>query len=131
MSNDTTMSMAGSPVTWFEIGTDDAGAARDFYDALLGWTFAVDGPYSIITTGTDHVLQGGIQDTSGPVPDGTPRTYAIPYVQVADVAATCARVGELGGKVLVPATMTPFGLTYAHIADPADNHIGLWTPPAS
>src|SRR6266508_284694 len=104
MSNDTnTQNPAGAPVAWFEFGTDDPEAARSFFGQLFGWTFAVEGPYSIITTGPDHPLQGGIQDTAFPLPDGTPRTYAVPCVQVADVAASCADVERLGGKVMVPA----------------------------
>jgi uncharacterized protein len=121
----------GAPVTWFEIGTDDPATARSFYGELFGWTFAVEGPYSVITTGPGHQLQGGIQDTGAALADGTPRSYAVPCVQVADVAATCARVEQLGGKVLVAATAAPTGLVYAHVTDPAGNHIGIWTPPAS
>ena len=33
MSNET------SPVTWFEIGTDNPDAARQFYGEMFGWTF--------------------------------------------------------------------------------------------
>ena len=119
----------GAPVSWFEIGTDDPARAREFYRAVFGWTFADEGPYTIITTGADHPLQGGIRDTGGPQPDGTPLTYAMPCVQVDDVAATCHDVIDKGGKVMVPATATPTGLVYAHVTDPSGNHIGLWTPP--
>ena len=105
MSTDTTP----SPVSWFEIGTDDPAAARQFYGEMFGWTFDVDGPYSVITTGPDHTLQGGIQDTGGPLPPGTPPAYAVPCIQVSDVAAMCDRTVDLGGKVLVPATNTPPG----------------------
>jgi uncharacterized protein len=120
----------GAPVTWFEIGSDDPAGARHFYGELFGWSFAVDGPYSIITTDPDHTLQGGVQDTSGALPDGTPRSYAIPCVEVDDVAATCDRVVELGGKVMVPATAIPAGLVYAHVADPSGAHIGVYSPPS-
>jgi hypothetical protein len=120
----------GNPVAWFEIGTDDPEGARAFYGEMFGWTFAMEGPYSIVTTGPDHLLQGGIQDTGTPLPEGTPRSYAVPCVQVPDVAAACTRVEQLGGKVIVPATTTPPGLVYAHVADPAGNHIGVFAPPA-
>jgi predicted enzyme related to lactoylglutathione lyase len=128
MTNNTTDS---APVAWFEIGTDQPDLARRFYADAFGWTFSVEGPYSFITTGKDHPLQGGIQDTGIPLPDGTPRSYAVPYVQVKDVAATCERVTELGGKVMVPATEIPTGLVYAHVTDPAGNHVGLFSPPGS
>jgi len=132
MTNTTpTPSPAGAPVTWFEIGTDDPATARSFYGALFGWQFAPEGPYTLISTVEGDQPSGGIQDTSTPQPDGTPRSYAVPYVQVPDVAAACARVEQLGGKVLVPATTAPNGIVVAHMTDPAGNHVGLWTPPPS
>ncbi|HET6954031.1 MAG TPA: VOC family protein [Acidimicrobiales bacterium] len=124
---DTTANPDGAPVTWFEIGTDDPAGARSFYGPLLGWTFVEQGPYTMVVTAAGP--EGGIRDTDTPQPEGTPRTFSIPYAQVADVAATCAKVEELGGKVLVQATTTPDGLVYAHIVDPAGNDLGLWTPP--
>lgn len=128
MSTETNDTDTSAPVGWFEIATDDPEAARQFYAAAFGWTFDVQGPYSIITTGPDQ-LQGGIQDTSIPLPAGTPTAYAIPCVQVSDVAASCATVESLGGKVTVVPTEIPSGLVFAHIADPAGNHIGLFSPP--
>ena len=127
MSNDTTNT--GNPVGWFEIGSTDPDGARRFYAEAFGWRFDVQGPYSIITTGDGHTLQGGIQDTRQGLPEGTPLRYAVPCVLVPDTAGACARVEALGGKVLVPATDTPMGLVYAHVADPDGNHLGLFTPP--
>ncbi|HEY3144325.1 MAG TPA: VOC family protein [Acidimicrobiales bacterium] len=129
MTNDNTAASPGDPIGWFEIGTDDPADAREFYGGLFGWTFMQDGPYSVITTGKDHPLHGGIMDTSAPLPEGTPRTYAFPIAQVADVAASCARAEELHGKVVVPATTVDTGLVYAHITDPAGNLFGLFSPP--
>lgn len=129
MSEPTTTT--GNPVGWFEIGTADPDSARRFYAAAFGWRFDLMDGYSIITTGDGHPLQGGIQDTtSAELPEGTPLRYAVPYVLVSDTAAACERVESLGGKVLVPATPTPMGLVYAHVADPDGNHFGLFTPPA-
>ena len=129
-NTDTTTTDPSGAVTWFEVGTPDPDAARRFYGELFGWTFEQQGPYSIVTTGPGHQLMGGIQDTRE-TPPGTPATYAVPCVQVPDVAATCRLVEELGGKVLVPATSTPAGIVYAHVVDPTGGLIGLWTPPAA
>jgi predicted enzyme related to lactoylglutathione lyase len=126
---DTNASRAGAPVSWFEIGTDDPDAARAFYGEVFGWAFEPQGPYTMITTGPDHPLHGGINDTRSAGP-GTPRTYAVPYVQVEVVADACAAVEAAGGKVIAGPDSTPDGLQFAHVADPAGNHIGLWTPPA-
>jgi uncharacterized protein len=132
MSNSTTdtdTTPMSAPVSWFEIGTDDPDAARSFYGDLFGWTFATEGSYTMITTGADRGIPGGIQDTTAPLPAATPRSYAVPYVEVDDVAATCSQVEEHGGKVIVPATTTPPGLVYAHVTDPMGNHFGLFSPP--
>ena len=118
-------------VGWFEIGTDDPGTARRFYGEVFGWTFEINGPYSIITTGEGHALQGGIQDTTADLPPSTPGTYAVPCVLVADVGTTCAAVESGGGSVLVGATDTPIGLVYGMVTAPAGNRLGLFTPPPS
>lgn len=115
-------------VTWFEIGTPDPDGARRFYGELFGWSFAVEGPYSIIQTGPGHPLSGGIQDTGAAVA-GTPATYAVPCVQVDDVAEVCRRAAAMGGRVLVPATTAPNGLVFGHLVDPTGGHVGVWTPP--
>jgi predicted enzyme related to lactoylglutathione lyase len=117
---------AGSPIGWFEVGTDDPAGARDFYGGLFGWSFTAEGPYSIVTTGPGHPLQGGIQDTRADLPAGTPGTYAVFCVQVDDVAAACRRAEELGGKVTVGATQGPAGPEYALVADPAGNQVGIF-----
>ncbi len=116
-----------APVTWFEIGTDDVDTARAFYGDVFGWTFRADGPYTFITT-TGPGPVGGIQDTSE-YPAGLPAAYAIPCVQVRDVAATCAAAEAAGGKVLIGTTTTPDGLTFAQLTDPAGSRFGVWTPP--
>ncbi|MGH9224568.1 MAG: VOC family protein [Acidimicrobiales bacterium] len=125
----TPINLSGA-VTWFEVGTPDPAGARRFYGDLFGWTFELQGPYSVVTTGDGHNLQGGINDTGASDP-GTPATYAIPYVQVADVAETCAAAERLGGKVVVPRTEAPGGLVFAHVLDPTGGHIGVWAPPSA
>jgi len=120
-----------NPIGWFEIGAADPEAARRFYGEAFGWTFAMEGPYTRITTGDGHCLSGGIQDTSRDMPESTPSPYAVFYVLVPDTAAACDRVEALGGKVLVGATTVPTGLVYAHVTDPDGNHFGVFTPPVS
>jgi predicted enzyme related to lactoylglutathione lyase len=126
-----TSSTSPAPVTWFEIATDDPDTARRFYGELFGWTFATEDPaYPMITIVPGQPPQGGIRDTSAPQPDGVPRSYAVPYVQVADVAATCGQLERLGGKVTVGATDAD-GLVYALVTDPSGSLFGLFTPPAA
>jgi uncharacterized protein len=119
-----------NPVGWFEIGTDDPDTAQAFYGDVFGWTFIEQDGYRIITTGKDDPLQGGIQDTTAPgLSEGTPRTYAVPCIQVEDVAAAAADIEAHGGKVTVPATAMPTGLVYARFTDPAGNQMALFSPP--
>lgn len=124
------MSTMVNGIGWFEIGTDDPAAAERFYGELFGWTFADDPdsnmPYRIVTTPADGSIQGGVSDTDGALP-----SYSIFYVLVPDVAQACRRAEAGGGKVLVPAASNDVGLTFAHLADPAGNHFGVFTPPAA
>ena len=77
-------------------------------------------------------------DTGSPIPGGVtkappgaPETYAIFSLIVADVAATCSHITELGGAVLVgPQTVGDTGLVFANVQDPDGNHFGLLCPPA-
>lgn len=123
------MSTMVNGIGWFEIGTDDTAAAERFYGRVFGWTFADDPdsnvPYRIVSTPAFGSIHGGVFGTGGTVP-----SYAIFYVQVGDVASACRRAEAAGGKVLVPAASNDAGLTFAHLADPAGNHFGVFTPPA-
>lgn len=117
-----------APVGWFEIAATDTAKAEAFYSDLFNWSFA-DGPtgpsYRIVDAGEG--LPGGVTTAQA----GLPRTYAIFSVVVSDVAATCRRIEELGGKVLVgPETMGETGLTFANVEDPDGNHFGVFCPPA-
>jgi len=50
-------------------------------------------------------------------------------VQVDDVQAYLDKGGALGGKTLVPPVAIPTG-TFAWLADPDGNTVGLWKPNA-
>ena len=95
------MTTTVKPVTWFEIGSADPAATREFYGRLFGWTFTGDDDsgmdYTMINAGEG--IKGGIFGTHGELPN-----YAVFYVEVPDVATTCREVDEAGGKVLVDLT---------------------------
>jgi predicted enzyme related to lactoylglutathione lyase len=87
------------PAPLIEFPADDAERARRFWHGLLsvelsprsaeagsGWETEADG------------LRLGVHER-GPGPGDT---ASIPYFTVADLAATLARVGELGGSVIHP-----------------------------
>ena len=58
-----------------------------------------------------------------------PFHYTIFYVQVDDVQAYLDKAGTLGAKTLVPPVKIPTG-TFAWLADPDGNTVGLWQPAA-
>lgn len=115
-------------VTWFEIGTERPDEAQRFYGDLFGWSFTEEGSaeasYRTTEGGAGAGIGGAVRGTGGASPN-----YAIFYVQVADVAETCRRAEAAGGKVLVPRRENDNGLTFAHLLDPAGNHLGVFTPP--
>lgn len=104
--------------SWCELMTTDPEAARKFYTQLFGWgSKAMDMPNGTYTT-----LQVGEASIAGlmKIPEdgqGMPPTWGC-YVTVSDVEATCARVTQLGGKVLVPVMEVPTVGRMAVIQDP-------------
>lgn len=118
-----------APVTWFEIAGSDTAKIEAFYGELFGWSFG-DGP-----TGPSYRMAAAGDGAGGGVTvaqAGLPESYAIFFVQVEDVAATCDQLRQLGGEVLVgPEAIPEMGLTFANVKDPSGNHFGLFTPPAA
>ena len=114
-----------NPVSWFEVHTADTERAKTFYGELFGWKFNDASPdYSLIGLGDDAPIGGGLMHA---LEGHSPMT--IICVQVPDVAATCAKVEELGGKQLVEPTSMPDGLIFAYVADPDFGILGVFSPP--
>lgn len=94
----------GAPC-WVDLFTSDPEQSLAFYVELFGW--AVDGP---------HEEFGGKLVSTGMLPEAVPAHWAV-YFGVADADAALARIGELGGSMVMPAEDTPFG-RIAQAADP-------------
>ncbi|MEH0974518.1 VOC family protein [Micromonospora sp. CPCC 205546] len=122
------MSTTTNGVNWFEVGTDRPEETGRFYTDLFGWVFGEQGTpeasYRVTEPGPAGSIQGAVRDTGGTSPN-----YAIFYVQVADVADAVGRAEAAGGTVLVAPKSNDNGLTFAHLADPAGNHFGVYAPP--
>ena len=121
--------MAGfNGIAWFEIGTGDPAGAEKFYGDVFGWTVGQDdedGPgYRRVTAGDGPGLHaGGLADT------GAEPGYAVFGVLVADVAETIRRVEAAGGRLGRAPQVTPGGITFAHLLDPAGNQFEVFTMP--
>jgi hypothetical protein len=104
-------------IVHFEIGCADIARTQQFYRELFDWKIEGAGPAAtIVGAGMDgHITALGHD----------PSHYTIFYVEVADVAAHIAKAEALGFKKLVGPFTIPTG-TFAWIADPEGNTIGLW-----
>lgn len=118
-------------VVHFEIHADDPPRAVKFYSELFGWQMTKwDGPqeYWLIKTGEAGApgIDGGLMKRMGPAPTvGQPVNAYVCTVDVDDVDQLAAKVGALGGMIVVPKMPIPGvgWLTYAH--DTEGNIFGM------
>ncbi|GAB3031505.1 hypothetical protein GCM10027052_05180 [Parafrigoribacterium mesophilum] len=117
----------GQPVAMFEVISEDRERAQQFYSSLFDWTIQTDetmGDYALVDTGAgkDAVI-GGFGPSENPGDTGVKI-----YMRVGDLDAYLARAEELGGSRLVEPTKLPGGYgSFAMIADPDGNAVGLWS----
>ncbi|MFI6502367.1 VOC family protein [Nonomuraea typhae] len=123
--------MSAAPVpgayAWFEIGTGDVQATREFYGQAFGWTIVLDDsaggkPYANVFTGDDR-------PTGGVYEQGV--DYLMPCFLVTDVPATTARAVDLGARVEFGPDANPDGLVYARLIDPRGGRFGVFSTPAA
>ncbi|NUR47468.1 MAG: VOC family protein [Hamadaea sp.] len=108
------------PVVHWEIGTDDAAAAREFYAKAFGWTMTDAGPEYTMVPAAENGLGGGIMQTRAGMP-----SYVTIYTQVDDLDAKLAEISELGGHTIVTPTEINPTASFAMFADPSGNVLGL------
>lgn len=92
-------------LTWNEVFTTNVDAAGKFYAQTLGWkTEAVDmgkmGTYTLFQNAGEKNNAGGMM-AMPPNMKGVP-SHWLAYFQVTDCDASTKKVGELGGKVMMP-----------------------------
>lgn len=112
---------------WNELWSPDAKAALDFYSRAFGYTHSsmeMPGGTSYYVLENAGVPRGGImQSPSAAIP-----THWLPYVHVADLDGTVARVGRNGGKAEGDAMTVPGVGRFAFVRDPQGARLGLITP---
>lgn len=107
---------------WVDLVSVDSRASREFYAALLGWT------YQGSARGYTIALAGGlpVAGVYGPATDpAQPSTWTL-YLAVHDTALATARVQQLGGQILVPPQEVSEQGSLLVAADPSGAPIGLW-----
>jgi uncharacterized protein len=115
------MAHPADPVVHLELHTGDLPRACDFYTRLFGWrTETIEmrcGSY--LALGMGDGIDGGVVECS------TRRPLWLPYVEVADIAATTERARGLGATVPLEAREGPAGWRSV-VATPAGAEIALW-----
>jgi uncharacterized protein len=110
------------PVIHFEIGCRDQARTVAFFSELFDWKMQAAGPATMVSTGAASGIHGHITSLGH-----EPHQYTIFYVEVPDVQAYLDKAVTLGGSILLPPVEIPTG-TFAWLADPGGNTIGLWKP---
>lgn len=111
---------------WINMLTPEPAAARDFFGALLGWTYAeIPGVgHAVKVAGRDI---GGLFDLNGPnTPPGTPPIIGV-MVKVASADAAGEKVRALGGKATPAFDIMGQGrMAVCH--DPNGANFDVWEP---
>ena len=112
----------GQPVMQWQILARDPAKVTTFYSALFGWRVDTSNAmgYRAVDTGTDRGINGGVWPIGQ---DGRPSVQL--FVEVADVAATVAKVEQLGGQIVIPRQVLPDGDEMAVVLDTEGLSVGL------
>jgi len=107
-------------VTWFEVAGKDGAKLQRFYGDLFDWKIDAGNPMNYgMVEGGDGGIGGGI----GASQDGS--TQVTFYVSVDDPQAYLDKAEQLGGRTIVPVTEVPNMVTFAQLADPEGNVVGV------
>ena len=112
---------------WTELMTKDAEAAKKFYAAIAGWSYA---PMDMGPQGAYWVAKLGETQIAGLMnipPDGPPTPAWLPYVAVAKVDETAAVAAKLGAHVAVLPTEVPKVGRFAVLIDPTGAALAIIT----
>ena len=119
-------------IVHFEIPSDNVEKTRKFYSELFGWNIekwaGAEMPegmeYWTVTTTDDKgnkAIGGGLMKRQNPQQQGITN-----YIDVKSVDEYAAKVGGLGGKVVVPKTPVKGMGYFAVCLDTENNTFGIW-----
>lgn len=112
----------GQPVTHWQIITRQPDKAQKFYSELFGWEIDADNAlgYRMVDTESERGINGGIWPAPPEAHD-----FVQLFIEVEDVPAMVKRVGEMGGKVIIPPQKLPDGDELAILHDCCGIPFGL------
>jgi predicted enzyme related to lactoylglutathione lyase len=123
---------------WYELMTPDPGAAKAFYDAVVGWTIEPEGvqlptgaTYRMIGR-SDGGQAGGVLGMATEMIEQSGKAAWFGYIHTPDVDAAAAHLTASGGAVHMPPMDMPGVGRMAMVADPwgATFYLMTPTPPA-
>ncbi len=119
-------------VIWFEIWVSDLERAKSFYTGMFGWKYEPLAEYDAeaywqILAGDAAAVNGALVGSPG---RETPRgRTSLLYLHVSDLEQSVDRARGLGGSVVLGRTkISESGGSFAIVADPEGNELGLWVP---
>lgn len=117
---------------WYELITPDPGAAKRFYDAVVGWNIAEDRvapdvDYRMINR-SDGGLAGGVLTLTDEMRSHGARPVWLGYIQVNDVDATVEAIRSDGAEVMMPPWDQPGVGRLAMVTDPQGAPFYLMAP---
>jgi uncharacterized protein len=115
---------------WYELMTNNADAAQDFYGAVLGWTFNSAGPgdkdYRQFAIHGVHV--GGVLPLTPEMEKGGARPGWLGYIGVEDVDRMAIAIKSANGSVHMAPHDIPGVGRIAMVADPQGAPFYIMTP---
>lgn len=112
---------------WNDLMTSKVGAAKEFYQNLLGWTYQEiamennpEGSYVMAHCGEKPV--GGIMK----MPSEEIPSHWMGYIYVDHLESTLEKAVKLGATVVTPITEVKGYGRLAVLQDPAGAHISFW-----
>lgn len=114
-------------IVHFDIGADDPGRAKKFYEALFGWKIApmqgFPDYYEIETEGLDgrQSVGGGLTKRFAPQQTGITN-----FIGITSIDATLEKLVILGGKIIQPKQAIRGYGYMAVCADTENNLIGIF-----
>jgi hypothetical protein len=122
---------------WYELITPDPDGAKAFYDAVVGWNIAAEGPpefngYRMIGR-SDGKFAGGVLPLTQEMQQHSACPMWLGYVHVPDVDKSVAAIEQAGGKTHMAATNIPEVGRIAMVTDPqgAPFYVMKPIPPAN
>jgi predicted enzyme related to lactoylglutathione lyase len=123
--------LVDNTIMHFEILGEDLDKLRSFYAGLFGWRFErapIPDEYWLIQTAParDGSIPDGPNINGGLTKAQSSTRGIINYVSVESLDESCARIKELGGRILTPKREV-FDMGWSVLAeDPEGNRFAIW-----